>query len=66
MYDRRRQNLDRHAAYILVAFVAGRWARPSSGGCAIDPAGDFRTNVSSAPSAARPQPILALCHVFRH
>jgi hypothetical protein len=24
MYDRRRQNLDRHAAYILVAFVAGR------------------------------------------
>jgi len=23
IYDRRRQNLDRHAAYVVVAFVAG-------------------------------------------
>lgn len=25
IYDRRRQNFDRHAAYVVVAFVAGGW-----------------------------------------
>lgn len=31
IYDRRRENFDRHAAYVVVAFVAGRMSRRSTG-----------------------------------
>jgi hypothetical protein len=30
IYDRPRQNFDRHAAYVVVAFVAGGGSRPSN------------------------------------
>ena len=32
IYDRRRQNFDRHAAYVVVAFVAGGGRKSTTGG----------------------------------
>jgi hypothetical protein len=43
IYDRRRQNFDRHAAYVVVAFVAGGRLWPSN----------LKRNLGDTPSGSR-------------